>query len=208
MKTHKKCTKCRIDKHFSEFTHLVNNREILHYRCKECLYKHKAKCKTCGKLKPRSEFHRDSHQQYGVKLNCKPCMGFGQQIEYTTYFEEHKQEIYADRKLKRKIDPLYKLSESLRGRLSMILRIKKFTKNSKFKEYLGCSVEDLKKHIESKFQPGMSWSNHSLKGWHIDHIMPLSLAKTPDELIKLCHYSNLQPLWARDNILKGNKIQS
>ena len=60
--------------------------------------------------------------------------------------------------------------------------------------------------MESQFTDGMTWDNWGKYGWHVDHKVPLSSAKTPDELIKLCHYTNLQPLWAKDNLSKGAKI--
>jgi hypothetical protein len=60
--------------------------------------------------------------------------------------------------------------------------------------------------LETQFTDGMSWDNRS--EWHIDHIIPLSSAKTEDELYKLCHYENLQPLWAEDNLKKGARILS
>jgi hypothetical protein len=61
-----------------------------------------------------------------------------------------------------------------------------------------CSLEELKSHLEKQFKQGMTWSNHSLKGWHVDHIIPLSSAKSIKELEKLSHYTNLQPLWAKE----------
>ena len=64
----------------------------------------------------------------------------------------------------------------------------------------------LKKHIESQFKDGMSWENHKHDGWHIDHIIPLSSAKNEENVYKLCHYTNLQPLWATENYKKGKKI--
>jgi hypothetical protein len=73
-------------------------------------------------------------------------------------------------------------------------------------EIVGLSSEELKIYIESKFLEGMTWENYGLHGWHIDHIIPLSSVKTEDEIIKLCHYTNLQPLWAKDNLSKHNKI--
>ena len=69
---------------------------------------------------------------------------------------------------------------------------------------LGCTWKELRCHMESKFTEGMSWANRNL--WHIDHIIPLASAKSIEEVIKLCHYTNLQPLWAEDNLKKGAKI--
>ena len=69
---------------------------------------------------------------------------------------------------------------------------------------IGCQWDELKNHIESKFVDDMSWSNRHL--WHIDHIVPLARAKSEEEMIKLSHYTNLQPLWAEDNFKKGAKF--
>ena len=73
-------------------------------------------------------------------------------------------------------------------------------------DVLGYSATDLKHHIEKQFTTGMNWENHGQFGWHIDHKIPLNSAKTEDEIYKLCHYTNLQPLWWRDNISKGDKL--
>lgn len=70
----------------------------------------------------------------------------------------------------------------------------------------GCSPDDLRKYIESKFIDDMSWSNYGFNGWHIDHNTPLYSAKTEEDLKKLSHYTNLQPLWKSENITKGFKI--
>jgi len=74
------------------------------------------------------------------------------------------------------------------------------------KDIIGCSMKELKEHLESLFQPGMSWDNHGK--WHIDHIIPKSLFDHTDETqLKLCwNYTNLQPLWAPDNLRKGAKL--
>lgn len=79
-----------------------------------------------------------------------------------------------------------------------------YSKKSLTHEILGCSYSEFKTHIESQFIDGMSWDNRS--EWHIDHKIPVSSAKTEEELIALNHYSNLQPLWALDNMKKGAKM--
>jgi hypothetical protein len=76
--------------------------------------------------------------------------------------------------------------------------------NSRTTDIIGCSPQELKEHLEKQFVSGMTWENRN--EWHIDHIIPLSSAKTEEELYKLCHYTNLQPLWAEDNLKKSNKI--
>jgi hypothetical protein len=106
------------------------------------------------------------------------------------------------RKEKNKKDLLFKLINNMRSSTNRIIGGKK---NKTF-EYLGCSPQELKLFLENKFSDGMSWDNYGKFGWHIDHIIPLSSAKDIEELKKLFHYSNLQPLWWEDNLKKGSKI--
>ena len=92
----------------------------------------------------------------------------------------------------------------IRGRVSDIFRKMKMPKSGKTLDMIGCEWAKLKQHIQNQFKDGMKWSNRNL--WHIDHIIPLSSAKNEEELYKLCHYTNLQPLWAKENLSKGSKI--
>jgi len=109
---------------------------------------------------------------------------------------------------RRKEDVNFRLRKTLRGRLKAA--IKNNQKTGSAVRDLGCSVEELKIYLESKFQPGMTWENWSLHGWHIDHIIPLSLFNLSDrdQLRKACHYTNLQPLWAKDNLSKGATVET
>jgi len=107
------------------------------------------------------------------------------------------------RRHKRQTDPLCKLRDSLRFRIWSALKTK-YSKNKRTVELLGADIYTVKTFLESKFDKGMNWQNHGK--WHIDHIIPLSSAKTQDELERLCHYTNLQPLWASENLLKSNKL--
>ena len=79
------------------------------------------------------------------------------------------------------------------------------TKTNKTIEIIGCESFFLKTYLENKFTYGMSWDKFG-KEIHIDHIIPLSSAKNEEEVLKLCHYTNLQPLWSEDNLKKGNKL--
>jgi hypothetical protein len=98
-------------------------------------------------------------------------------------------------------DPLYCLRVKARARVSQAIKSKGFYKHGKTAEILGCTFEELKRHIEKQFKKGMRWENYS--EWHIDHIVPVSAASTPEELEPLLHYMNLQPLWAKENVKKG-----
>lgn len=115
------------------------------------------------------------------------------------------------RRNKRHTDPMFKLKHNLQVRFQMAIKSKYFCKDSHFKDYIGYTLPELKLHIENQFKEGMYWNNHgkwdaAVKRWQIDHIIPLDSAKTPEELYKLCHYTNLQPLWAAENFQKGKKI--
>jgi len=103
-------------------------------------------------------------------------------------------------------DSNFKLISNIRRRISIFLKIKKIDKTNKTFDIVGCTPEFLKEHLEKQFKEGMSWGNYGFYGWHIDHIIPLSSAKTEEEIYKLCHYTNLQPLWAEENLKKGNKV--
>lgn len=101
-------------------------------------------------------------------------------------------------------DPLFRLEYALRNRTFVALRNKGYGKRSRTRELVGCEWPQLMSHLKSKFTEGMTMDNYGQ--WHVDHIVPLSSAENEEELIKLCHYTNLQPLWAADNIRKGAKL--
>ena len=107
---------------------------------------------------------------------------------------------------RRKEDPLFRLSLAIRARITKAL--KNETKDTSSIDLLGCSVEYARQRLESQFTKGMTWKNHGVKGWHIDHIIPCDSFDLSDmDQKKQCfHYTNLQPLWWRDNIIKANKL--
>jgi len=149
------------------------------------------KQKEYRKLKPDkavSKNHRDNVKRW--KENNKDTVR-----EYSNKWNKERKQS----------NPDYNVACNLRSRLSKAIK-NNFKTGSAVRD-LGCSIEELKRHLESQFAEGMSWDNYGK--WHIDHIKPLSsfnLTKA-EELKKACHFSNLQPLWAKDNLKKGNKIQ-
>lgn len=184
------------------------------------------KCNLCKKNKPLTDFYKSANSR------CKNCHKkwrkqyyiqnsqhqIQKQIEWNNKNREYRNNIYLKKWRKEtqyqniyqrhryKNDILYKLSNLMRSRTYCALKVKYWTKNQTMSKYLGCSLDELKQHLEKQFQFGMNWDNYGFYGWHIDHIIPLSKAKTKKELFQLCHYTNLQPLWSRDNLVKSNKI--
>lgn len=176
------------------------------------------KCITCNLIKKSKEFHKDSKQESGLRDRCKTCVKIWTKKYYSNnidiikektkiYKKENKQKVneYVRNRQKERLsnDSYFKLKRCLRNRLYYALKNTQWKKNSKFTKYIGCDRDILIKHLESQFQLGMTWNNHG--EWHIDHKIALSTAQSEQELYQLCHYSNLQPLWATDNIRKGNK---
>lgn len=105
-----------------------------------------------------------------------------------------------------KSNPFLSFKNCLRLLTLKAFKDKKYSKNTKTHIILGVDFEIVKLHIERQFKKGMNWDNRGMKGWHIDHIIPLDSAKTKEDLIMLCHYTNLQPLWWYENLAKRNKI--
>ncbi len=134
------------------------------------------------------------------------------------YINKNKEIVNEKRRTKHKekinSDNLYRIKHNLRGMYSRIFKSKNFHKVSKSEFILGCSFETFKLYIESKFEPWMNWENYGLyngtlnHGWDIDHIIPIATAITIDDIIRLNHFSNLQPLCSQTNryIKKDNLI--
>lgn len=126
------------------------------------------------------------------------------------YYKKNKSKIQAQNRIKDKDryknNINYRIARILRKRMNEAIK-NNYKSGSAVKD-LGCSIEYfVKEYMPSKFQEGMTWDNYGLYGWHIDHIIPLSSFDLTDrgQLLKACHYSNLQPLWAEDNLRKGSK---
>ena len=181
-----------------------------------------AHCIECGKkqLKIRYDKNRDcllsEKREYTLKNKDKIKIrnqnqylkNRGQRLEYQKNYNKENKETLRPKMAARAIkkyhsDIFYKIKSNLS------IRMRKFFKKngSRTIDFIGCSIDELKCHLESKFQEGMSWDNYGLHGWHVDHIRPCTsfdLSKK-EEQEKCFHYTNLQPLWAIDNIKKSNK---
>lgn len=107
-------------------------------------------------------------------------------------------------KIRRETDSLYRLKRNTATLIRMKLNSGGYKKQSRTHEILGCDWEFFKSHMERQFLKGMSWENRS--DWHIDHILPTSSAKNEEDAIRLNHFTNLRPMWAYENIAKGDKV--
>jgi|688.fasta_scaffold534543_2 hypothetical protein len=211
------CSKCREDKNICNF------------------YKNRNECKECKKKKSMLDYNSNKEKYRTSQLlyreSNKETINEKNRIYYYnnhTILRE-KQKKYRDENIekekernkswrinnknlinnyrdsRRKNEPLYKITENIRRRINKFFKSKNIEKNNKTFDIVGCSPEFLKEYIENKFTEGMSWDLMG-KHIHIDHIIPLSSAKTEEDVYKLCHYTNLQPLWAEDNLKKSSKI--
>ncbi len=130
--------------------------------------------------------------------------------------KKEKDRIERQKYIKRRIDqdPVFKTASNIRGLIKQSFRSKNFVKGTKTEEILGISFPEFQKHLESIFEPWMNWGNRGgspPKGinekWEVDHVIPISSAKTVDDVIRLNHYSNLQPLCSYTNRhIKGDKL--
>lgn len=165
-----------------------NNRERINKKKKEIYDKNRVKIRTQN---------RKYYQENKLDILRKQKQ----------YYKENKfdiirrQNIYC--KNKRKSDELFALQHRVGSLIRKALVNEEYTKKSRTHEILGCSLEFFKNYIEQRFLDGMTWENRS--EWHLDHIIPVSSATTEKEIIKLNHYTNFRPLWAEENIAKGNK---
>jgi len=200
------CPCCKVESPIEEFWKSKSKKDGLHCFCILCSKK-KAKAsreKNRDKIKQRTIKFKITHPEYKKEYDKL------WKIKNPSYLNSFN-------KRKRNEDPLYKLSGNIRSLISSSLRTSGFKKNTKTEQILGCSFEEFKLYLESKFEPWMCWNNVGRfknekmiknKFWQLDHIIPISSAKTEEEEIyRLNHYTNFQPLDAFDNcITKRNKM--
>jgi hypothetical protein len=215
----KVCTKCKEEKNVCEFGKLKTSKDGLLYSCKDCNNKRSSEYRknnpekilelTRNWTKKNPEWVYNRHKRYRLNNPDKVrqmhrdflLKNPEKRKEYRENYKPRKRE---QRKERSENDVIYNLINRMRGRLRKYLKTLNITKKNRTFDIVGCTPQELKEHLEKQFVDGMNWENR--KEWHIDHIVPLSSAKTEEELYKLCHYSNLQPLWVEDNLKKSNKI--
>lgn len=208
----KKCNRCHIEKELCEFN---NSKLYSDGRRKECRECQKLNAKTYREknreiineknriqYKKNPEIQKEREKKW--KINNPDSYKISNYKKTKKWVEKNKdkrREYQNDYNTKRlKLDTLFKLKRNVRVRINKFLKNKKVSSS----DFIGCSFLYLKEHLEKQFINGMTWENYG--EWHIDHKIPLSSANNEKDIYNLCHYINLQPLWAEDNLKKSNKI--
>lgn len=191
------------------------NRELLAQKNKEYKERNKEKILLQNKeyKEKNKERDKEKNKEYSKRHREKNKEKLAQaKKEYYEANKEKRLEYFREYKKKRKeTDKLYFLKEKYRNILYKAIK-HKTCKNGTSETILGCTFDEFKQYLESKFEPWMSWDNYGLYngipnyGWDIDHIIALNKAMNEQELLKLNHYTNLQPLCSYQNrdIKKGN----
>lgn len=216
------CTKCHKEKTIDQFHKKTSSKDGYRSNCRECSSEYnkirKEKSKEYNKKyrKENSESLRENKRRYYLEnieyfreknKNNRESLDKNKKREYQKKYynkEETKKRIKEYRKNRYEKDPLYKLTLNIRKRIRISLKSKLIKSVSKYEEILGCSFQEFKVYIESLFIENMSWDNYGQ--WHLDHKIPISWAKTEEEVYELSHYTNFQPLWMIDNLSKGNRF--
>lgn len=195
----KKCCHCKIE---------INNTNSHKSSklCKACSYNYQKKYRENNKDKVREDgrnrmkkWRDENYDVYKEK----------HRISSYNWYIENKDHALSKRKVndnyRYKNDILFRMKNNIRNSINLSFSKNGYSKTSRTQEILGCSYEEFKTYLESKFEPWMNWENKGLYngsfnyGWDIDHIIPISSATNEEELIKLNHYTNLQPLCSKVN---------
>jgi len=224
VKTKKRCFKCLENKKLNKFYKNKNSKDGLTNQCKICKDKQHKKYYINNKKeisKYKKGYKQKNKEKITIqdkkyhKLNKKKISEKGK-----IYRENNKEKISKRRKIyrknnkkkrneyertRKKNDIKYHILSVLRTQIWSVLKGVNKSKNTI--KLLNCSIKFFLKYIESQFTKGMNWENYGVYGWHIDHIKPCSLfdLTDPKQQRECFHYTNLQPLWAEDNLAKGAK---
>jgi hypothetical protein len=209
----KTCSKCENLKSFENFYKGKLYKDGYRNICKQCVKQYEEENKESRKeyLKNYKEVNKEN-----LKLKNKKYREYNSDkiIQWKEINKDCFKQYRKDNKvkisnyLKKRLDnePVFRFKNNVRRLIlhSFKRGRRNFKKLDRTEVILGCKIEEFINHISKKFTEGMTLENHG--EWHIDHIIPLATAKTKEDVIILNHYTNLQPLWALDNLSKGSKI--
>jgi len=202
----KTCTKCKQEKQLIEFNKNKRQNDGFQTYCKVCQKEYIKQNKLQLEIYYQDWFsenkqERNEYNKLHRKKNLQKYKNYNKQYRSKESYKEKRRQY--ERNLA-KNSLIFRVKNNLRKRIGSFFKGKGKSKSTE--KILGCSYQEFIFYLENKFTDGMSWGNYGLYGWHIDHITPLSSATDESSLERLCHYTNLQPLWAKDNLSKGDKI--
>lgn len=214
---HKICNKCNIDKNVNEFHKDYKSVDNHRNSCKDCvknsgIYNRKI-ISECNRVNKHNEFEKlmelsvktcymcnieksflEFYKSKGIKTGCRnECKECSKKYSVNYIINDYK------------LNPINKLKHNIRSNIIQSFKKRGFRKHEKTHKILKCSINDFIKYIESKFEPWMTWENHGKYngeynfGWDLDHIKPISLALTIDDVVELNTYTNFQPLCSKIN---------
>ena len=220
------CTKCKIERPIELFSKNKKSKDGLEIWCKICRKKmyiaEREKRLEYQRNYKKEDEERFKEQQKRWKSNNKEkAYGYYKKYEKKNieklteyrkkYFLEHKEKILENNrkyiKNRRKSDDLFLFKEKVRNLIYYSFKRKNMNKNNNTENILGCSFESFQEHLYKTFYDNYGYEYDGKEDVHIDHIIPLKMADTEEEIIKLCHYTNLQLLKAKDNLKKSAKCK-
>jgi len=183
------CSKCRIEKSVEEYSLSKDKVDGLQCWCKGCKSNNYLSNKEYIALRQRA-YREPRRKEISAKQRA--------------YNKAHPGQQAAQKRERRHTDPTYRLKTNIRKLIGMSFINYAFSKKSKASRILGCSFEEFCSYLRSRFYSNMSIENHG-EVWEMDHIIPLEMAQTEEEMIKLNHHTNLQPLTVEDHRMKTAK---
>ena len=218
----KVCTRCKesLPADFRFFYHARRSRDRLAYSCKECerkgallsyhrfpdkkkssVYQWRKRNEGLVRARDRLRAYRpDPRSLWSEEKKAKDA------AYHKRYHLENLERTRQHTRDRKKEDVAFRIGCTLRRRVSQAVK-GKGRKAARSRALIGCSPAELKAYLEARLLPGMTWENYGHHGWHIDHIKPCAGfdLSDPDQQRQCFHYTNLQPLWAKDNLSKGKK---
>lgn len=191
----KTCSKCKASKEATteNFARRSSSPDGLYSSCKKCGKEYREKTKD--KIKLRNIRYINENQELYKELCRKSYLKHKERrAEYRREYDKRRKEQ----------DHVYRLGRNIRSAITAAIGRSGFTKRAKTHAILGCSFDELAAHLERQFVSGMTWENRGK--WHIDHIVPIASAQSEEDVIRLNHFTNLRPVWAKENLSKGKRV--
>jgi hypothetical protein len=202
----KVCKRCMVEKPKNSFCKNVTKKDGLSNWCSTCKSEsdkaYREKNIEYSRKKSRDYYAKNSE---AIKIKVREYASKNQEaikIKRLEYYQKNKLKWSTYQIERAAVDPVYKMKVSIR---KLLVKVMSGSKTQRCEEILGCSYSELHNHIESQFEPWMTWENKGKYsgtlnyGWDVDHIIPLCTAKTVEDIIRLNHYTNLRPLCSHVN---------